>query len=199
MTTTVFFVRHVPHEHQGRLHVGRMDGVQLAQGSAERLAKLTARFAGERLDAVYASPVLRTQLTAAAVARSDALEVRTLEGLTEIDAGEWTGRAFADFAEDPRREAWDRARSLNRTPGGETMLEVQCRVIAALEHVRARHPEERVALVSHGDPLKTALLYLLGMPLDAYDRFELDPGSVSTAVVGDWGAKILNLNERVIV
>ena len=84
MTTTVFFVRHVPHEHQGRIHVGRMEGVQLAEGSAERLAELTARFAGEQLDAVYASPVLRTQLTAAAVANG--LEVRTLEGLTEIDA-----------------------------------------------------------------------------------------------------------------
>ena len=172
--------------------------MRLAEGSAERLGKLTARFARERLDAVYASPVLRAQLTAAAVAASDGLEVQTLDGLTEIDAGEWTGRAFADFAEDPRRVAWDGARSLSRTPGGETMLEVQCRMIAALEQVRAQHPEQRVALVSHGDPLKTALLYLLGMPLDAYDRFEIDPGSVSTAVVGDWGAKILNLNERVI-
>ena len=198
MTTTVFFVRHVPHAHQGRIHVGRMDDVQLAEGSAERLARLTARFTGERLDAVYSSPIQRAQLTAAAVAEAGGLEVRTLEGLTEIDAGEWTGRAFADFAQDPRREAWERARSLNRTPGGETMLEVQCRMIAALEEVRARHPEGRVALVSHGDPLKTALLYLLAMPLDAHDRFDIDPGSVSAAVVGDWGAKILNLNERVI-
>jgi probable phosphoglycerate mutase len=42
------------------------------------------------------------------------------------------------------------------------------------------------------------LLYLLGLPLDAYDRIEIDPGSVSTAVVGPWGAKVLRLNEPVI-
>ena len=198
MTTTVFFVRHVPHEHQGRVHVGRMEGVQLAPGSEPRLAKLSARFAAERLDAVYASPISRAQLTARAVGQAGGLEVQTRDGLNEIDAGEWTGRPFADFHQAPERQAWDSARAFNRTPGGETLLEVQCRMFAVLEDILDRHPDGRVALVSHGDPLKTLVLYCLGMPLDSYDRFDLDPGSVTTAVVGGWGAKIIRLNEAVI-
>ena len=50
-------------------------------------------------------------------------------------------------------------------------------------------------MFSHGDPIKCAILYLLGMPLDFYDRIDVDPGSITTAVVGDWGAKVHRLNE----
>jgi len=197
-TTTFFFVRHIPHVLQGRVHVGRMDGIELAEGAPERLARVGRRLARERLDAVYASPISRTQRTAAAVAEPHGLPVQTRDGLIEIDAGDWTGRPFDAFAEAPARKHWDAARSFNRVPGGETMLEVQCRMVAVLEELRDLHPEGRVAVVSHGDPLKAVILYLLGMPLDAHDRIETDPGSVTTAVVGEWGAKVLRLNEPVL-
>jgi probable phosphoglycerate mutase len=198
VTTTVFLIRHMPHIHQGRVHVGRMDDVPLAEGAPERLAKLHARMGREQLDAVYASPILRAQLTAAAVAKAAGIEVQTRDGLTELDAGDWTGKAFTEFEDTPERRAWDQARAFNRTPGGESMLEIQARMIAVLEEVRGLHPDGRIALVSHGDPLKTIVLYILGMPVDAWNRFELDPGSVTTFVVGDWGAQLLRLNESVL-
>ena len=198
MTTTVFLVRHIPHQFQGRVHVGRMPDLEFAPGAPERLERLARRFARERLDAVYASPIARAQGTAHGFADPANVPVHTREGLNEIDAGDWTGRAFADFHDTPERQAWDSARAFNRTPGGETLLEAQCRMVAVLEEVRALHPDGRVALVSHGDPIKTLVLHCLGMPLDSYDRFELDPGSVTTAVVGSWGAKIIRLNEAVI-
>jgi broad specificity phosphatase PhoE len=49
--------------------------------------------------------------------------------------------------------------------------------------------------VSHGDPIKALTLYLLGLPLDAYDRIEPEPGSTTVFAVGDWGAKLIRLNE----
>jgi probable phosphoglycerate mutase len=51
--------------------------------------------------------------------------------------------------------------------------------------------------VSHSDVIKAALLYHLGMPIDAYGRLEIEPASISTLVVGEWGSKILRLNEVV--
>ena len=196
-TTTVFYVRHVPHELQDKVQVGRREGVKLGPDAPERLARLRARFARERLDAVYASPVFRAQETAKAVAGDRGLEIHTLDQLTELDAGDWTGLGFAAMHLNPSYKTWNQARSLARVPGGESMLEVQARMIAALEQVRRDHPEGAVAMVSHGDPIKSALLYLLGLPLDAYGRIEIEPGSISTVVVGDWGAKILRLNEAV--
>jgi probable phosphoglycerate mutase len=198
VTTTVFYVRHVPHELQDKIQVGRTEGVQLREDAPERLARLTERFAREPLAAVYASPMLRTQETAKAVAAAHPkLKLQTREGLNELDAGDWTGLNFEEMREAPGYRTWNEQRSLGRIPGGESMLEVQARMIAVLEEIRAAHSDQYVAVVSHGDPIKAALLYLLGMPLEGYQRIEIEPGSVSTVVVGDWGAKLIRLNEAV--
>jgi probable phosphoglycerate mutase len=198
VTTTVFYVRHVPHELQDKVQVGRREGVRLRADAPERLQRLTERFAREPLAAVYASPILRAQETAKAVgAAHPGLEVRTCDGLNELDAGDWTGLGFEAMQQDPAYEVWNSVRSLGRIPGGESMLEVQSRMIAVLEEIRDAHPDQSVAIVSHGDPIKAALLYLLGLSLDAYQRIEVEPGSVSTVAVGDWGAKLIRLNEAV--
>ena len=125
------------------------------------------------------------------------LEIQTREGLNELDVGDWTGLGFAAVQLNPSYKTWNQARSLARVPGGESMLEVQARMIAVLEEIRRAHPDGAVAIVSHGDPIKSALLYLLGLSLDAYSRIEVEPGSISTVLVGDWGAKLLRLNEVV--
>ena len=75
------------------------------------------------------------------------------------------------------------------------MLEAQARILRVIERARKAHPERAVVLVSHGDVIKAALLYHLGMPIDAYTRFEIDPASISTLRVSDWGSKVLRLNE----
>jgi probable phosphoglycerate mutase len=176
-----------------------MGGVSVAEGSPARFAALGRRFAREDLAAVYASPIDRTQQTAHAIADPAGLTVQTREDLNEIDVGEWTGRTFDDIKSDPTYENWNSSRSLARCPGGESMLEVQVRMLRWLEMVRSDHPDQTVAAVSHGDPIKSVLLYLLGLPLDAYDRVEIEPASVSTVVVGGvldpWGAKLIRLNE----
>jgi broad specificity phosphatase PhoE len=51
-------------------------------------------------------------------------------------------------------------------------------------------------LVSHADVLKAALAHWLGLSLDSLQRFDIAPASLSTVAVGDWGAKVLSLNER---
>ncbi len=197
MSTVVHLIRHVPHEHQDVIQVGRMGDVEVAKGSEKRFKALAERFKREKIAAVYASPIHRAQLTAHAIADPAGLTVHTREDLNELDAGEWTGQSFEALHQDPRYKPWNEARSLARCPGGESMLEVQSRMIRWLETARLDHPDEAIVAVSHGDPLKTILLLLLGLPLDAYGRIEVEPGSISTAVVGDWGAKVLKLNETV--
>ena len=196
MTTTILFVRHVPHEHQDKVHVSRTDGVRLAADAPERLAKLAARLMREDLAAVYASPISRAIETAAAATQRPVADIRVREDFTEIEFGEWTGQTVEAVDRDPRHKVWNRMRSLARPPGGgETMLEVQARMVRGIEALRRDHPDQTVAVFSHGDPIKCAILYLLGMPLDFYDRLDVDPGSITTTVVGDWGAKVHRMNE----
>ena len=50
--------------------------------------------------------------------------------------------------------------------------------------------------VSHSDIIKVIVAHYLGLTLDLHHRFEIDPGSISTLVVGAWGAKVLRVNEE---
>ena len=198
MTTTFLLVRHAAHDRVGTILCGRMPGVSLgevgraqAQGVSDRLGRETA------VAAVQTSPIERARQTAEPIAARLGRAVEENEALTEIDFGAWTGTAFAELERDPRWAAWNGARAVNRPPYGESMMEAQARIVGALEKLRGLHRERSVVLVSHGDVIKAALLYHLGLPLDAYSRFDVDPGSISTLVVGDWGSKLIRLNEVV--
>jgi probable phosphoglycerate mutase len=53
-----------------------------------------------------------------------------------------------------------------------------------------------VLIVSHGDVIRAALLFALGMPLDFYSRIEVGVGSINTIHIGNSGIRVLAINER---
>jgi probable phosphoglycerate mutase len=61
-------------------------------------------------------------------------------------------------------------------------------------HLRGKHPSESVALVSHGDIIKAALAYFLGVPLDLFLRIEVDPASISIVALTEAGPRIIRVN-----
>jgi probable phosphoglycerate mutase len=197
MTATIFLVRHAAHGLLGKRLVGRMSGISLSEEGREQAERLAQRLARERLTAIHASPRERAQETAAPIGRATGLSVETVSALDEVDTGQWTGRSFDELKDDPRWKQWNEARLVARAPGGESMLEVQRRVIDHVEMARTRHGEARVAMVGHSDVIRAALLYYLGMSIDEFGRVEVSPASLSTLSIGDWGAKVVLLNETI--
>lgn len=63
-------------------------GAALTDLGQEQAARLAARLAGDPLTVLAASPLLRAQETAAALAEGRGLTVLTLDGLREVDAGD---------------------------------------------------------------------------------------------------------------
>ena len=78
------------------------------------------------------------------------------------------------------------------------MIGVQLRAVAHLEQIRAACPTDAVVLVSHLDVIRAAILHYLGLSLNHYDRIDIAPAGISTLAVGDWGAKLLTLNESAL-
>jgi broad specificity phosphatase PhoE len=190
-----FLVRHAAHELVDRVLCGRMPGVSLGEEGRAQASRVAERLARERITAIHTSPLERARETAAPIAERLRLAPEVHEAINEIDLGEWSGRSFEDLSQDPRWQSWNSARAVSRPPGGESMLEVHARAIGHLERARSAHPDQAVVLVSHADVIKAALLYCLGMPIDGYRLFDISPASISTLVVGDWGAKVLSMNE----
>ncbi|HEV2303307.1 MAG TPA: histidine phosphatase family protein [Stellaceae bacterium] len=193
---TVFhLLRHGEHVLAGRVLAGRTPGVGLSQRGRGEIARVAERLAGDGVAALYASPLERTRETAEIVAARLALPVTYREDLIELDFGEWTGLTFDAVRRDERWQAWNRQRGIATLPGGESMRAVQHRVAGALLELHASHPQQSVLLVSHGDVIRAALLFALGMPLDFYGRIEIGIASLSTIRVDEGGMRVLRLNE----
>ncbi len=194
--TLFHLVRHGEHALQGRLAAGRMTGIGLSPKGRAEAAAIAARLAGEKIDAIYASPLDRARETAEIIAGRLELPVVIREDVIEVDFGEWTGLTFDQVRSDKRWVPWQSCRSIAATPGGESWRRVQERAVDALFDLRRAHPEGTVVVVSHGDVIRAALLFALGMPLDLYNRIEVATGSISAIRIDDGGIRVPAINER---
>lgn len=193
--TALLWIRHASHDLLGIRVAGRMAGVSLNDRGSSEARRLGTWLAGARIDRLHTSPLERCLETAAAIGNAIGCEPRVLADLTEIDYGAWTGRPFGDLVDDPGWTRFHTRRSEARIPGGESMREAQERAVSAAERLCRDHPGETVALVSHGDVIKSVLAHALGADLDHLHRFDIDPASVSTLVREPHGWRVVSMNE----
>jgi broad specificity phosphatase PhoE len=196
MTTTFFLIRHAAHDNVGDYLAGRMAGVCLGETGRAQASRLASQMAARPLAAICCSPRERTLETAKPIAIACNREKITIrQELDEIDFGAWSGKTFEELSQDADWLTWNSQRQQARTPGGETMLDVQQRVVSLMQQLRKRYQNQSVALVSHADVIKAAVCKVLGLPLGDCFRFDIDPASITTVVSGDWGSKLIRLNE----
>ncbi|HEY0444851.1 MAG TPA: histidine phosphatase family protein [Allosphingosinicella sp.] len=196
MTAVILLVRHASHVELGRILSGRRRDVSLSKEGLEQAAIVADLLGTEPLAAVYSSPRERAYYTAREIAEPHDLKVQIADGLDELDFGRWTGLSFDDLEGDPAWQEWNEARASARPPDGESMAEAAERAAAALAQLAAAHPGEVIAAVSHCDIIRGVIAVHLGLPLDNLLRFDVDPASVSRIAVGDWGARVMSVNER---
>jgi probable phosphomutase (TIGR03848 family) len=194
--TTFLLIRHADTDWVGKKLAGHLPGVSLSVTGRAQAEGLVARLGNYRIDAIYSSPLQRTQETAEPLSQSRHMAVRIGLRLIEVDFGDWTGQSLADLDEDPLWLRFNKLRSITRAPGGELMLEVQARMIDELEDLRHAHPDQTVAIFSHQDTIKAAVAHCLGVPLEYFFRFQVDPASITVLEMTDWGPLLLALNHN---
>jgi probable phosphoglycerate mutase len=86
----LFLARHAQTaSNVSRLLDTALPGPALDATGQQQARRLAESFAAKRLDAVFASPLLRAQVTAEPLASTKSLPVQVINGLREIDAGEY--------------------------------------------------------------------------------------------------------------
>lgn len=187
-TTRLILVRHGEVDaNRVFAYLGRRDDTLNANGIAQARA-LADAFTGVRVDRVVSSPLQRALETAEAIAETSGAPLEIDPRLIELDFGSWEGRSRAEVVgtgEQERRavERWEADPSLP-TPGGESLLELQERVVGWANDAARNGKGRTVLTVSHMGPVKTLLCAALGLPLTSARRIFLDPATVS---VIDWG------------
>jgi broad specificity phosphatase PhoE len=189
----VLLIRHALVDACGRYLAGRMPGIHLNAEGRQQAAALACRLAAANITAVFTSPLERACETAAAVAIGR-VSVTMVPDLNEIDFGDWTGLSFDELN---RREEWiafNRKRSAARIPGGERMIDVQLRACRALTWIHDNHRCRHIAVVSHGDVLRSMVANVIGAPLDGIAQFTIDPASVTVLEPAGGGFELTRLN-----
>ncbi len=192
--TGLLLIRHALNDWVGERLAGWTPGVQLNEEGLAQASDLARRLAEVPLAAVYCSPLERALETAEPLAGSRGLAVEVREGLGEVHYGDWTGRLLKELREE---ELWPVIQVYPggaRFPGGESIREVQSRMVAALDAIRDAHPGQAVAVISHSDPIKLAVAHYAGMPLDLFQRLTISPASVTAFAFSRFGPRLICLN-----
>lgn len=169
---------------------GRTPGVLLDDTGVEQAARAGARIAAVPIARLVTSPQERCKQTAKAVADGQrgaghtVTRATTEKALAECDYGEWQGQPIKKLLKEPLWRTVQQQPSAVTFPGGESMVAMQHRAVAAVRRIdaaiTAEHGPDAVwVAVSHGDIIKSLLADALGMHLDLFQRINVDPASVS--------------------
>jgi probable phosphoglycerate mutase len=176
--------------------VGRA-GAQLNQEGRHQARRIADRLACSGISAMQSSPQLRARETAVIIAGRTGIPVEIAAALDELDVGAWTGLSFSALRNDPLWQLWNRNRGSVRPPRGESMPGLQARIVRHLTEIAAADPGGRIAVVSHAEPIRAAVLYVLNLPLEEFWRIDIAPASVTTLLIEGDRAELLALNEAV--
>ena len=192
----ILLIRHGENDYVKKSRLsGRMPGIHLNEKGRAQAQTLAEKLKSAPIKAVYSSPLERAMETAEPLANALGLEVISRPGLIETDIGEWQGKTIKGLS---RLKIWRKvlsAPSLMRFPGGESFIETQYRICQEIEWMRTQHePKVLIACFSHADPIKLAIAYYLGMPLDMFQRLGVSPASITALHLGEGGSHLLTLN-----
>ena len=194
--TILLLIRHAENDYvkTGRL-AGRLAGIHLNETGRQQAQAVADKLTGAPVKAVYSSPLERAIETATPIAEALNLEVTLRPNLVEMDFGEWQNKKLKGLS---RLKAWkvvQGAPARMRFPQGESFAEAQHRICQELDLLARQHdPKDMIICVSHSDPIKLAVAYYLGLPLDLFQRLTVSPASITALAIGEMGSQLLALN-----
>jgi probable phosphoglycerate mutase len=199
--TTLLFIRHGKQHFAHRDNPTTADWVNppLSAGGVRQAEAVGQALAGERVDVVYSSPLVRALATAQMVAGHHGLEPRVQGDLREIelfrDVPE--GKSLTDQigGDELRRlqEKFFHDRRWDVYPYSESGQAFRDRVVGAIDEIVARHPGQNVAVTCHSGVINCYLGQVLGVEQDMF--FRPAHASVSRVLAGDGRRVVHSLNE----
>jgi broad specificity phosphatase PhoE len=182
MHSRIFLVRHGATVLTAEDRFAGATEVELSDEGREQVRRLAVRLSGEKIVAVYASPMGRTVETAQILAEPHGLEIQTRDGLREISHGRWEQmtRKEVEAAFPEEADAWDKDPYTFAPVGGESGLAVTARALPVLMDIVREHKGEDVLIVSHKATIRLLLSSLLGFDPRRYrDTLDQSPAALN--------------------
>ena len=180
--TRIFLIRHGATELTAEDRFAGSTDVKLSDEGRGQAARLAERLSLEKIAAVYASDLSRTQETARILAAPHKLKVQPRPGLREISHGRWEGLTRQEVESQWPEEAkeWENDPFNFAPTGGESGLAVTARAMPALIDMVRTHPKQQLIVVSHKATIRLILSSLLGFDPRRYrDTLDQNPAALN--------------------
>ena len=188
-TVKLFVVRHAETAWTAERRFSGHRDVPLGPAGQVQAEAIAQALAGQKIAAVYSSPLERARTTAEIVAKPHRLPVQVDAALREMGFGRWEGltRDQAAAAEPEAWTVWRETPHRLTAHGGETLDAVAARVGAFVDTVRERHGDETVVLVTHAIVVRLVVLSALGLGPERLWSVDASPAGISEVDLGrDW-------------
>lgn len=177
-TTRVFLVRHGATILTAEDRFAGATDVPLSDEGREQARRLAQRLRHEKISAVYATTLGRTQETARIIADPHDLPIQIRDGLKEISHGHWEQmtRREVEAQWPAEAAAWDKDPYTFAPTDGESGLAVTARALPVLMEIVRHHVGQNVLVVSHKATIRLLLSSLLGFDPRRYrDNLDQNP------------------------
>jgi probable phosphoglycerate mutase len=156
---------------------------ELTPTGRDQAQRLANRLAVEPITAIYVTTLRRTGETAAPLADRLGIAPVVEARLREVHLGEWEGGLFRIRVAEghPIAKEMSEKQRWDVIPGAEPADEFAARVRAALVGVATRHPDQTVAVFTHGGVIGQALAQATASRPFAFSG--ADNGSISHLVI----------------
>lgn len=186
--TRLYLIRHGETEWNASSKVQGTTDVHLNEKGIIQAELVAKRLAKDNITALYTSSLIRAKTTAEKIAQELKLVPKELHEYREICLGPWQGLTINEINEkyaEHFRIYREKPSEFNM-PGAETFLQVTERFCNAVNSTIIENKDKNIAIVSHGTAIKAAIINILGINIDYYNKFRIDNASIS----------ILHFNEK---
>lgn len=154
--TTIYLIRHAEAEGNVFRRLQGQYNSNITPNGLRQVAALAERFRDIPIDAVYASDLNRTQITAASIFVPKHLPLHTDPRFREIRCGIWEDTSFGQFDRLDHQSSYDFSHHPHRwhAEGSECFTEYTGRFLRALAEVVRENEGKTVAIFSHGMVLR---------------------------------------------
>jgi broad specificity phosphatase PhoE len=180
--TRVYLIRHGATNLSAEDRFSGGTEIDLSDEGRWQAACLAKRLAGDKITAVYCSPMRRTVETAEIICQPYSFKPVPREGLREIHHGRWeTMTRSAVEAQYPEEyAAWQEDPFIFAPQGGESGVMVMARSLPVIREIVLNHAGQTVAVVSHKATIRLILCGLLGIDARGYrDRLDQSPACLN--------------------
>lgn len=165
--------------------------------NGKRQAKILADYLRHKtIDAIYASPMKRVQQTIAPTLKINGHQQTILEGLREINFGDWTGLGWQEVEDQFKFSSHEWLDQIARhgVPNGESGKVFRARVMPCLRNIIQNHRGQNVAVFCHGGVIRMMLAILLKLPLPKTNQFDIEYAGITQVALHPHMVEIELLN-----